>query len=224
MIIQKRSSVKRFLKSKQAFTLAEVLITLGIIGVVAAMTVPVLMQNIQEKQFKEAAKAALSKAGQAVQLMRQDQGSIASIYGGTTGSFEPEFVKYFKVVKDCGNADSCVPAVTGNSSNIFKTLVGNKADTEYMQFGQFITTDGMFWGIYNWSGYPHIMLTVDVNGYQKPPNQYGKDVFMFEIVNDNVVPMGGPNTSIGSAHCMRTWDAGMQGLACMEYVMEGKDY
>ena len=34
---------------KPAFTLAEVLITLGIIGVVAAMTIPTLMQNIQER-------------------------------------------------------------------------------------------------------------------------------------------------------------------------------
>lgn len=36
-------------KKAKAFTLAEVLITLGIIGVVAALTIPALMQNIQDK-------------------------------------------------------------------------------------------------------------------------------------------------------------------------------
>lgn len=36
---------------KHAFTLAEVLVTLGIIGVVSAMTVPTLMQNYQRKSY-----------------------------------------------------------------------------------------------------------------------------------------------------------------------------
>lgn len=43
-----------FAKEKIAFTLAEVLITLGIIGVVAAFTIPVLMNNITNKQFEAA--------------------------------------------------------------------------------------------------------------------------------------------------------------------------
>ncbi|HIT93090.1 MAG TPA: type II secretion system protein, partial [Candidatus Stercorousia faecigallinarum] len=41
----------RFLASSHAFTLAEVLVTLGIIGVVSAMTVPSLMQNHQKKTY-----------------------------------------------------------------------------------------------------------------------------------------------------------------------------
>lgn len=36
---------------KNAFTLAEVLVTLGIIGVVSAMTVPALLQNHQRKSY-----------------------------------------------------------------------------------------------------------------------------------------------------------------------------
>ena len=48
------------------FTLAEVLITLGIIGVVAAMTIPTLVSNTQGAQFKTAYKKALSSLNQAV--------------------------------------------------------------------------------------------------------------------------------------------------------------
>ena len=44
---------------KNAFTLAEVLITLGIIGVVAAMTIPTLISNTNGAQFKTAYKKAL---------------------------------------------------------------------------------------------------------------------------------------------------------------------
>lgn len=51
-----------------AFTLAEVLITLGIIGVVAAMTMPTLMNSTQGAQYKAAYKKALSALGQAVTL------------------------------------------------------------------------------------------------------------------------------------------------------------
>ena len=39
------------MKNKLAFTLAEVLVTLGIIGVVSAMTVPTLMQNYQRQSY-----------------------------------------------------------------------------------------------------------------------------------------------------------------------------
>ena len=50
---------------KQGFTLAEVLITLGIIGVVAAMTIPTLISNTNGAQFKTAYKKALSTLSQA---------------------------------------------------------------------------------------------------------------------------------------------------------------
>ena len=40
------------MKAKFAFTLAEVLITLGIIGIVAAMTIPALMENVRDVQFR----------------------------------------------------------------------------------------------------------------------------------------------------------------------------
>ena len=46
---------------KKGFTLAEVLITLGIIGVVAAMTLPTLMQNYQKKVAVERAKKAYAE-------------------------------------------------------------------------------------------------------------------------------------------------------------------
>ena len=53
------------MKKQNAFTLAEVLITLGIIGVVAAMTMPTLLNSTQDKQFITAYKKALSVMSQA---------------------------------------------------------------------------------------------------------------------------------------------------------------
>lgn len=59
---------------KFGFTLAEVLITLGIIGVVAAMTMPVLINNVRNKQLETAFKGAYSILSQAVQQVANDEG------------------------------------------------------------------------------------------------------------------------------------------------------
>jgi len=69
------------------FTLAEVLITLGIIGVVAAMTMPTLMNQTNGAQYKAAYKKALSAIAQGVTLnVALDGGSFADTVAGTTGS------------------------------------------------------------------------------------------------------------------------------------------
>ncbi len=68
------------------FTLAEVLITLGIIGVVAAMTMPTLMNQTNGAQYKAAYKKALSAISQGVTLnVALDGGSFADTVTGTVG-------------------------------------------------------------------------------------------------------------------------------------------
>ena len=65
LLVQKKKGEKIMTK-RFGFTLAEVLITLGIIGVVAAMTIPTLISNTNGAQFKTAYKKALSTLNQAV--------------------------------------------------------------------------------------------------------------------------------------------------------------
>lgn len=223
MIIQKRRSVKRFFNCHTAFTLAEVLITLGIIGVVAAITIPVLMQNIQDKQFKEAAKTAYSKASQAVQLMKDDNGGTLVNFNTTTKSFKKDFSANFKVAQDC-IWNNCV----AGSYTLYKELSGGQASTNWMGNGQFITADGVFWGIFNnaESGTTRIMITVDVNGYTKGPNVFGRDTFMFELYNDTFKPMGATGTYFSAqTYCQPTeYNNYFQGMGCMEYVMDGTSY
>ena len=59
---------RRIMKKHLGFTLAEVLITLGIIGVVAAMTIPTLMSNTNSSEMKTAYKKILSAMNQAVTM------------------------------------------------------------------------------------------------------------------------------------------------------------
>lgn len=214
------------MKRKKGFTLAEVLITLGIIGVVASITIPNLMTQIQDRQFKEAAKKAFSQSSQILLQIKQDNGGTLSGYYSAS-ILEPLFISYFKVAKNCG-LYGCVPysdnSGSGSNPYNYKTLLGGQSYT-WMFANQFVTTDGMFYGLVDNSA-GRLAITVDVNGFGKGPNQFGRDVFMFELLNDVLVPMG----KVGCwfydplTYCSRTNDHMFNGFDCMYFVMQGKDY
>lgn len=65
---------------KSGFTLAEVLVTLMIIGVIAAMTIPSLMQSTAQQEYKAAYKKAVSMINQAVTLNYALDGRDATDY------------------------------------------------------------------------------------------------------------------------------------------------
>jgi len=220
--MQKQANKLKSIKFLLAFTLAEVLITLGIIGMIAEMTIPTLMNQTQDAQFKAGAKVAFSNASQAVELMKIDAGDTLATYAATTHSFKPVFMNYFKIAKDC-DFDSCV--VSSGASDIYTTLGGVKGNTAYFDDGQFITADGMFYGIENYSVTGILMITVDVNGIEKKPNKYGKDIFMFQIVNDTLVPMGTTGTFFVAPNYCNKADASVyQGLGCMSNLMQRISY
>ena len=87
-------------KIKQGFTLAEVLITLGIIGVVAAMTIPTLIQDYNTRVWNTGAKVFERKLEEALKTMNS-QSSLAG--HTTTESFVDELSKHFKTNKICQN-------------------------------------------------------------------------------------------------------------------------
>ncbi len=87
-------------KRSAAFTLAEVLITLGIIGVVAAITIPTLIQNYNVKQWNTAALVFEKKLEDALKIMN----SQSTLTGQTTTeNFVDELSKHFKISKVCSN-------------------------------------------------------------------------------------------------------------------------
>ena len=85
---------------KNGFTLAEVLITLGIIGVVAAMTIPTLVADYQERSFNTSATVFERKLGEALKVMNS-QMTLAG--HESTESFVDELSKHFKITKVCKN-------------------------------------------------------------------------------------------------------------------------
>ena len=89
-------------KVKSAFTLAEVLITLAIIGIVAALTIPTLIQNYQERAWNTASQVFQRKLGEALKVMNV-QGTLAGYT--TTEAFVDELSKHIKITRICDNDD-----------------------------------------------------------------------------------------------------------------------
>ena len=69
------------------------------------------------------------------------------------------------------------------------------------------------------------MWVVDVNGYKKGPNVFGRDTFAFQVVNNRLLPMGAKGTALASdTYCQRSGNNNRQGFGCMNNVMLGIDY
>ena len=87
-------------RGKAAFTLAEVLITLGIIGVVAALTMPALITNIQDRIQQKRIENINQKLSKVTDKMAVQSGLTGY---GTTMAFVQEMSKHMKIAKICDN-------------------------------------------------------------------------------------------------------------------------
>ena len=133
---------------KKAFTLAEVLITLGVIGVVAAITLPAIMENVTERVNSERQANIAQKITQAMEQMRAH--GLLNIQYASTDAFVDELQKYLKVAKRCdaSNIADCWPTdkVTTSDGEEFevskaKTGVNLSLSTETNNVG-LILADG----------------------------------------------------------------------------------
>jgi prepilin-type N-terminal cleavage/methylation domain-containing protein len=151
----------------KAFTLAEVLITLLIIGVIASLVIPALINDIQDSHYKTAYKKAFAVATQAWNSALSNNEIIYTVGGNYTladANFKI-FKNYFKIMKDCpigSGISNCWSDGEMFSIHPITTAPG------------FLDASGMSWSIGNGT-YNYII--VDTNGFQKP-NKYGRDRFV----------------------------------------------
>ncbi len=99
------------MKKKKAFTLAEVLITLGIIGVVAAMTLPIIVGNYKKQEVVTSVQKVYSVLNQAFNFSQADNESYeywAQAYEiGSENYFNKYWRPYFKLRRICNNYKDC---------------------------------------------------------------------------------------------------------------------
>ena len=118
---------------KAAFTLAEVLITLAIIGVVAALTLPTLIAKVNEKVDGNQKKVTEAKLIQGLNMLDL-HGGINNTYS-STAEFVEELSKYMKITKICDGTNTafseCIPysEITYNNGTEDKTVEITKLNT-----------------------------------------------------------------------------------------------
>ncbi len=169
--------------NKAAFTLAEVLITLGIIGVVAAITIPNLIAAHQKKAAVTGIIAAQSILNQAVKMYAQDTDEEGSNEFDTTLSTkdfaEKYFKPYLKVAQVCTKmSDGCWK--TANFYGYYD--LSGKKQTETVPYS-LVLNNGMILGFNKIDGTNLISILVDING-RGGRNVLGKDIFVFYTYNN----------------------------------------
>lgn len=221
--------------NRQAFTLAEVLITLGIIGIVAAITLPALVANYKGNILKTQLQKSYSVIHNALQMMNNEQGMIANASSYPQRTFINTYKKYLLVAVNC-NSDECESryeenedgdsVMTNNSSN-YKTFNNKKLKNYYLDDGQVILPDGSLIMVQNENTTLDgtILISVDVNGIYKKPNRWGHDLFTFQIMDDGkLLPMGAEGTKYKSDYCSLTSSDGSNGIGCTYKALTDKNY
>ena len=234
----------RLAAKKVAFTLAEVLITLGIIGVVAALTLPTLIQNNQKKQFQVGLQKGYSELLQALDAYKNDKGeplTSKTCYGDTPGIFKNLIKPYLKVLVDCGDSqaleiyDKCVQngEYSKEGKYTYKTYSGETAEERCFDDGQLVLTNGSILMFENPASYGrsvNVFVSIDVNGFKKGPNQWGVDLFTFQLMEDGkLLPMGQAGTYYeftddNSLLCDKTSGNKRNGIACTARALYDKDF
>lgn len=183
-------------KNKAGFTLAEILITLGVIGVISAMTIPSLIADISNRkmetrfkkayaQLNEMSKRYMAENDMAIPIGVKRGDSLAKIFPRYLKGFSNVSKDTWDTVDDKGNS-------TAEIYNKYKNFKGSTVKQVCDISGSFADINGT---LYMWNDDPNIgengpVICVDLNGAGKP-NISGIDYFLFiPTVDGTVIPMG----------------------------------
>lgn len=179
---------------KSAFTLAEVLVTLVIIGIIAGITIIILNSEYNEELLKTQFKTGYSILTQAIRktVMYEYSGSLPCYYNSpglsdTWGDCKPFYkalAKNLNIIKICNkNAkeDGCVPnykidiSADSNCEGFSTDHINNECIVYVLANGQILIT---------YSSYTGPLFLFDINGF-RGPNKGGYDLFAFDIMRDS---------------------------------------
>ena len=171
-----------FKSIKKGFTLAEVLITLGVIGVVAALTLPSVIANYQKKETAIRLKKFYSTMLNVIKLSENDNGDMYTWdfpkdgYDTSINTFfQKYYLPYMNHSQECYDANCFVKL-----HYTVTMLAGNNLGGSVLANYIVTTSDGSY--IYFLPNTPngYIWMFADING-RKGPNRIGRDIFVFDI-------------------------------------------
>lgn len=199
------------MKKQTAFTLAETLVTLMIIGVIASMTIPALRRSAENRELATKFIKNFSTIAQATELITQDYGAIRRWPNGEIANYYKEHLNIAKV---------CPPETGCYSVDIIKMQNGRN-DIAYGDSGLLLAdgtgikiSGGAGGGFASYGIDPDdkaktkATMQIDVNGPDKP-NQWGTDIFLFVLIDGKgLVPSG----TFSESGCRLTY-------GCASYIL-----
>ncbi len=173
---------------QKGFTLAEVLIALAVIGVIAAITIPNLMAAYRKQVIITKLKKVYSIFSDATnRSLMENGGIITSNYCTYVYNLCLEDVHDLVMVPHVKFLKYC-PANTSGDNCPFRnspSLYGGMHPFTSSTAG-YLLDDGTWIGIWNWDNVG-TMIVIDVNG-SLAPNKYGQDAFVLRLTKNGLIP------------------------------------
>ncbi len=219
---------------KYAFTLAEVLITLGIIGFIAAMTLPALIQKQIEKHTVTRVKKAYSTIANAYRAAQYEYGDnfrkeINWMNSEGRVKFLDKIRPFLDIAIDCKAVEAavCFPKLNNRLDPFYYPYLERRG-TDYLskyKNSAVILKDGTMIIIFD---SPHnnmhaVQILVDINGPSKP-NHYGHDTFFFFIEDSSKNQLLGKRPISGPTSCQRNSRDYAYGCADLILKNDNMDY
>lgn len=198
---------------KNAFNFSEVMITMSVIGVVAALTMPGLVAHYHEKEYVTQLEKSLSQFEQAMQniMFRHECTDIdcTGVFRSNSSDaewnnkFSEEMNKSIKIVRTAKSGEAMMPNLKSKYLKPKDTLLTTASDWRSTSGFKFMTPDGVFYLVEpkGCVAVAHQYIStinnlcaevlIDVNS-ERRPNQYGRDIFKFIVAqNGHLYPLYG---------------------------------
>lgn len=189
------------IKMKKAFTLSEVMLVLSVIGVIAALTIPGIVQNLNDRHLKVQLKKSYSELSSVANMIKdENDGSFVGAFSSIT-DFRDKFAQKMSVSKKCDYSPGNCWYTNGDGSwkyydnnPVTGLTIGNGLILSNGTLLNFLILDSSC----NANNYLKSSIACgwiisDVNGF-KQPNTVGKDIFYFYVTKDKFIPWGGPDS------------------------------
>lgn len=235
------------IKKSIGFTLSEILIALGVIGVVASLLIPQLINGHKSGEAKAQFDTAYAILAKSIADMDADDVPILPAKYNASQSLYQTLKKYHKVTIDCGdytvaqkNESVCISKVGEDGKYKDPYYTFNKKKNIQMNInrlddGGFVINNGMLFAIENPGAGGSLWVSIDINGKNKLPNRWGWDLFTFELTNDGILPLGAPGTSATFSneaakgygvdkYCNPNGNDVENGATCGYYAVTNEDY
>jgi type II secretory pathway pseudopilin PulG len=206
-----------------------VLIALVVIGVIAAITIPRLIANYRAEALYTQLMQANSIVQNGAKAMKLDNVDLDEIMSNRDYN---QLFKYFKT----GTCKTPANEKEAKYYNYYGNAPASGAAASDLLYPVCLANGMMLWlGILrnytnNWSDSGASIIAIDINGWGKKPDRYGKDVFFWVYSSkvDGLIPTGKSANIIATSgyytKCPGTTNLSEAGIGCTSTALANKDY